>query len=606
MEDISSLMNRYVRLKQKYSKRDTRMAQVLAIRQGRMSEVAPDLFPEGGPWQEPIIANMIDVAARDMAEMVGPLPSFNCSTPTMASERARTNATLKTKIVNGYAVVSDLQVQMMSGADQYVTYGFLPFKVECDYDRNMPIIRVLDPVGCYPLMDRYGRVISLFQRVMIDRDDLANQYPELAGKIRNADGMFGSTQVEVVLYHDKDMDAAFMVGASPLMLSMVPNKTGKVMVRLAQRPGATDIPRGQFDDVIFVQLAKSRFALLALQAADESVNAPLIVPTDVPEVPFGPGATIRTNNPGGVVRAPITIPTAAFAEQQNLERELQLGSRFPQTRTGNTDASIVTGRGVQALMGGYDAQVRGHQAIFSRTLEEVMSLCLEVDEKVFSGIKKKLRGSENGSSYEVEYDAGSAIKGDYTVEVKYGLMAGLDPNRWLVFALQARAEKMFSRDFMRREMPIDIDVEEEAKKIDIEDLEEAAKQAILAYAQSIPSLVLNGQDATQAVEAVAKVIEGRRKGKELADLMVEVFAPEPEPEPEAPMGMSPEEEAMAMMAGGMGGGAPEGGMAPAGPEAIGGFSGMEGGQPDLAMLLAGLDSRGNPNLAANVARRRAI
>jgi len=605
MEDISSLMNRYVRLKQKYAYRDTRMAQISAIRQGKMSDVAPDLFPDSGPFQEPIVANMIDVAARDMSEMVGPLPSFNCSSPTMASERARTNASLKTKIVNGYAAVSDLQVQMFSGADKYVTYGFLPFKVECDYDRNMPVVRILDPVGCYPLKDRFGRVVSLFQRVMIDRDDLAAQYPEFAHKIKNADGMFGSSQVEVVFYHDKDMDAAFMVNGDPLMLSMIPNKTGKVMVRIAERPGATDIPRGQFDDVIFVQLAKSRFALLALQAADESVNAPLIVPTDVPEVPFGPGATIRTNTPGGVVRAPIEIPQAAFAEQASLERELQLGSRFPQTRTGNTDASIVTGRGVQALMGGYDAQVRAHQSVFARTLEEVMSLCLESDEMVFSGTKKKLRGSENGSSYEVEYDPGSAIKGDYTVEVKYGLMAGLDPNRWLVFALQARAEKMFSRDFMRREMPVDIDVEEEAKKIDIEDLEEAAKQSILSYAQSIPSLVLNGQDPTQAVEAVAKIIEGRRKGKELAELMVEIFTPEPEPE-QAPEAMSPEEEAMAAMAGMAGGGTPEQGMAAAGPEAVGGFSGMEGGQPDLAMLLAGLDSRGNPNLAANVARRRAI
>lgn len=607
---VSSLMDRFNRVKSRYTHRDTRMAQVQAIRSGRMNDVAPDLFPEAGPWQQPIVANMIDVAARDMAEMIAPLPSFNCVSPTMTGERQRENATLKTKVALGYVTTSDLQVQMFTAADWYVTYGFLPVRVEVDYDRKMPIIRAIDPVGCYPDMDRFGRVNSFYQRLLINRDELAAQFPELAHKIKKQNGVFDSREVEVVFYHDKDWDIAFMAGPEPLMLTQTRNPIGKVLIRVAQRPGTGSIPRGQFDDVIFVQLAKARFALLALQAAHDSVNAPLVVPSDVPEVPYGPGATIRSNSPEKVRRVGMELPQAAFAEQTQLDREMQLGARFPEVRTGNADASIVTGKGVQALMGGYDSQVRAHQAIFARMLGEIISLCFEIDETVFANVEKELRGSNNGSPFAIKYTPAKTIKGDYTVDVTYGLMAGLDPNRWLVFALQARAEKMFSRDFMRREMPVDLDVEDEARKIDIEDLEEAAKQAIMGYAQSIPVLASQGQDPSGPLNALAKVIDDRRKGKPLADSVVEAFTPEP-PKEQAPAtqdalaAQGADQEAASTNAGGAPGEVPMGlgptgllkGVAP-------GQAGMApGGRPDLQMMLAGLDARGQANLSAGVSRR---
>jgi hypothetical protein len=628
--NITNLSERFSRIRNRYSSRDSRMAQVRAIRQGKMSDVAPDVFPETGPWQEPIIANMIDIAARDMAEMIAPLPTFTAGSMTMTSERAREMASLKTKVALGYVTNSDLQVQMYNAADWYVTYGFLPIRVEADYDTMMPVIRALDPVGCYPELDRFGRVVSMFQRVLVNKDVLAAQFPEYAiklGKERN-NTLFGGNDVEVIFYHDKDWDMAFVpsVGGNGgfssesqtgLILEKTPNPVGKVMVRIAQRPGITDIPRGQFDDVVFVQLAKARLALLALQAAHESVNAPLVVPMDVPEVPIGPGATIRTNNPQGVGRVPLEIPAAAFQEQGQLERELQLGSRFPEMRTGQTNASVVTGKGVQALLGGYESQVTAHQAVFARTLQEVMSLCFEIDCALFGDFKKNLRGSMNGTPFDIEYTPKKAIGTDYSIDVRYGLMAGLDPNRWLVFALQARAEKMFSRDFMRRELPVDINVEDEARKIDIEDLEESAKQALMGYAQSIPALAAQGQDVSGPIKALAKVIADRRKGISLADSVAEAFMPEPEPE--APAQPSPEEQMMAEMGQGGPQMAPEGMMAPEeqlpeGLNATGTMQGVApgqqgmapGGRPDLMTLLAGLGASGQPNLSGSVQRRVAI
>lgn len=595
----------YKRARVKYLFRDTRNAQVADIRAGRISDVSPELFPEAGPWQEPIIANMIDVAARDISETLAPLPSFSCASPTMHSDRARKAANLRTKIALGYASHCRLAKQMYTGADQYVTFGSLPIRVEIDYDSQMPFIRVMDPQGTYPVYDHWDRVVALYQKTIISRLELENQYPEHRAHIQ---GMWGDGDLEVLFYHDKDADVVLINSEEPYILTSVPNPIGKCMVTIANRPGAGGVPRGQFDDVVFVQLAKARFALLSLEIATESANAPLAVPNDVDDVALGPDAVIRSNRPQDIRRVPLEVPRDVFTEGAQLGGELQQGARFPGARTGNTSASVITGKGVDALMGGYDSQIKAHQAMIAGALQEAIALAFEVDEKVFGNVRKTLRSRANGTPFAITYTPAPAINGDYSIDVTYGLMADLDPNRWLVFGLQARAEKLFSRDFLRREMPVDMDPEDEAMKVDLEDLEEAAKTAIMGYAQAIPALASQGQDPSGPLMALMEVIAARRKGESISESVSKALTPKPPPQP------SPEEMAMAEAQGGgaPGGAGPDGSRAPGiAPDgrmdgvAAGQMGQAPGGRPDLKMMLAGLDNGGQPNLQATISRQRA-
>lgn len=624
--EVSSLLSRFNRLKDNHFGRDTKMAQIKLIREGKMSELAPDVFPEIGWMQEPMIANQIDVAAREFADLIAPLPSFSCVNPTMISERSRENATLKTKVVQAIVYNSDLQNQMYTAADWYISYGFLPFKIECDYETAMPVVRAIDPVGTYTEFDRFGNVVAFFQRLIIQRADLLLQYPEISGRLKSAN-MFNNdnaSDVEVILYHDKHWDIAFLPNSGDqFILDKSPNKIGKVLVEVAQRPGLAG-PRGQFDDVIFVQLAKAQFAMLQMRAAEDSIKAPLAAPIDVQEIPYGDGAIIKSATPQNIRRIPLEIPQSVLLQGQSLEREFQIGSRAPKTNVASSITNV-SGRGVEELNSVFDAQNTVHKSIFARTFQKLVSKALEVDEKVFAGIKKTLNVSANGTPVEVTYTPDRVIKGDYSVDVKYGLDLGLDPNRWLVFALQARADKMFSRDFMRRNFPMDIDVEEEAIKTDIENMEEALLQSLMGWAQSIPVLAGQGQDPSAPVLALTNAIEARKKGMSVAEAVKEVMIPKG-PTPEEIAAQQAQEAAMqAQMAGGMegmpmggeaAGGAPMGSEegVPEGLNVLGlmrgtapGQQGMApGGRPDLATLMAGLTSRGEPNLQANITRNVAI
>ena len=602
---LDDIKDNYDRYRQQFAERDSRMEAVLLVRKGRMRDVYPDLFPDG-PFENPIVANMVDIAARDLSEVIAPLPAFNCNSPTMVSEAARKKADKREEIVNSYVDFSDLQSQMFTAADRYISYGFVPAQVEFDMEAQMPRIRFLEAVGSYPIIDRFGNVNALYQRTMKPVSELMALYPEYAHILYDKDEHNSMTSLlEVVRYHDKDQDVLFVPTRNNLVIDRAKNPIGECMVRVVMRPSLDSQARGQFDDVLPIQVAKARYALLSLEAATKAVQAPMVAPRDVSDIALGPDAIIRTERPQDVRRIPLEIPAGAFAQQQVLEGELRLGSRYPESRTGNIDASIVTGRGVQALMGGFDTQIKTAHAMFARAFVELMSLALKVDEMVFADVEKNLRGTRNGTPYNIKYKPKKDIDGDYTVDVQYGLMAGLDPNRALVFGLQARGDKLISRDFLRRQMPFSFNATQEEEKVDTEELRDAMKQAIASYAQAIPALASQGQDPSDILYKLSAVINARQKGTSIEVAVSDAFKPQNPP----PGAMTPEGIVSPDMIGQPGAVPPGEGELPMGMGATGRMQGVApgqiapGGRPDVQSLLAGLTARGEPNLQASLQRR---
>jgi hypothetical protein len=582
MAYIDTIARRVDAMKHRAAERDYNMANVLAVRRGEMAQVFPDMFPTDMPHA--MVANFIDGAARDLAEVLAPLPSINCSTTNITSDRARAFADKRSMIANNYIYNSRLQTQMYPGADQYFTYGFLPIHVEPDWDSDMPRIRVEDPTGVYYERDRFGRLVAYAKRYKKTVGELANEFPEYDRAIL---GEFGydqnlNAEVEIIRYMDKSTILLYVPSRKNLVLSQANNPVGKMTVLIAERPSIDGQPRGQFDDVLFVQLARARFANLAMEAAEKSIQAPLVVPDDVMDLPMGPDAIIRTTQPNGVGRVRLDIPAATFQEQSALQSELRLGARYPEGRTGNIDASVITGQGVQALLGAFDSQVKAAQTVIAEILEDVLKLCFEMDELLFNK-EKSVRGVAQGTPYELKYMPSKDIKGDTSVEVRYGLMAGLDPSRALIFSLQALGADLVSKDFIRRELPWAVNVTMEEQRIEIEKMRGNLTAAITASAQAIPAMVAQGQDPTKLIQNIADVIERRRKGDSIEAAALAVFkveTPEQPMQPEmAPPGtQGPVEQAPPSPAapGQPSGGAPQQQGAPA------------GAPQDLGSILAGM------------------
>ena len=595
---IQQVAARVDSLRYRSTERDAKAGDVLAVRQGKIADVYPDFFPDGVDAN--VVANFIDVVARDLSEVMAPLPTINCSAANAVNDKARKFADKRTRIAANYFVNSDLSVHMYTGADYYITYGFLPFIIEIDEESGLPRIRIENPRQAYPEFDRYGRCVAYAKRYIMTLGELVAQFPEYSGQLLGSEGYKQdlNAQIDIFRYYDKDQSMVYVPSRHNLVLSQAKNPLGKMMVVIAKRPSIDSEMRGQFDDVLGIQLLRNRFAMLAMEAAEKSVQAPIVLPQDVQELQLGGDAVIRTANPAGVRRVDLNLPQGAFTEQNLLNQELRVGARYPEGRTGNINASVVTGQGVQALMGAFDTQVKSSQAIFAAALRDVIALCFEVDETYFN-FEKTIRGVDAGSPYVITYTPSKDINEDYSADVRYGMLAGLNPAQGLIFMLQALGGKLISKDMAMRELPFNVNVTQEQEKIEVEDMRNALIASLQSYTQAIPQMASQGGDPSDIIRKIAEVIKARQGGKSVEDSIGDIFAPQVPPAGANPM---VEQTSPAPS------GAPVGGSTP--PEAAQGApqgapqgAAPQGQAPTIQSLFATMSGSGEASSAARTVTR---
>ncbi|MET9385316.1 hypothetical protein ABZY09_30650 [Streptomyces sp. NPDC002928] len=605
MANIDQIARRVEALRRDASERDARHQTVFDARAQKIDNIAPGSMPDA--WPRPITANILDTSARQLAENLAPLPSINCAPGVVSSERQKKFVAKKTKIAYSYVIDSGLKRQMPTGCDWYLTYGSMPIVVEPDFEAGRPRLRLDNPMKSYVEYDLAGRVRSYTKVWREAARKLAAKFPEHQAAILGGDQPYGrqvtgDTELELVKFCDAGSYVLYMPERKNLVLMDTPNHFGKVPVAVGRKPSWDDQDRGQFDDVIWPMLARNRVAMLGLQATQQTVRAPLAIPTDVQKIPFGDDAVIRTNSPEKIRRVGTDMPQAAWQQDALLAAEVMKGTRTPASATGDVDASIITGRGVDALNGGYDIQVATGQLVIGDALERALELAFEMDELFWPDSKKSISGVINGTPFEESYTPSKDIKGNYRVSVSYGFASGMNPNQALIFLLQLRGDQLVSRDFVQRQLPMDVDVASLQAEVDKEQTTDALKQGVFALLSSIGIMAQQGMDPTALLTNAAKLIDLRER-MPMHEAILTAFQPEPQPASPTSAAGTP--------------GAPGGPGEGQGPGALPGMSpttGMPqgiapgqaqmgaGGQADVMSLLAGLTSSGKPTASASVKR----
>lgn len=588
-----SAVQAYRDLKQRHAYRDITNSQVSEVRRGNVDAVLPGVFPSN--WSRPVVANVLDTTARQLAETLARLPQIECVTANTTSDAAKKFAAKKTKLAHYYVNHSRLKSQFLSGADWFFTYGAMPVIVEADFEASCPIMRIDNPVGAYWDLDLRGRV-KLYAKAWVEPvASLCAKFPEAAGVLRPKQDPFSKTNpnasLEVVKLYTPSKTVLMVPEREGLVLASAPNPLGRVPVEIAERPKWDDENRGALDDVIWIYLAKARMAAYQLEATHKAVRAPIAVPDDMDQLALGDDAIIRTNEPEKVRRVNLELPQSPLVENATLDAELSAGTRVPKAATGQVDASIITGQGVEALAGAFSTQIGAAQELIGECLRRSIEMCFEFDEVLWPNLKKTVNGTAHGAPFSETYVPSKDIKGDYSVSVTYGFTAGMDANRALVFLLQMRGDQAIDRDTLQQNLPFDVDIEQLQRRIDTEQIEDALKQGVFAYITNAPMMAAQGMgDPVEAFQKVAEIVKARNKGETITEAVIRAFKPKEQP------AASPEEQAIQQMLGQAGGGP-----APEEPSPYG-FMG-EGGSPDLQMMLASLSSTGKPILQSAVSRR---
>jgi hypothetical protein len=586
------------------AERDVRMRNVQKVRSGDIRSVIPGFFPEY--WPAPVVANHIDVVARDLAEQIGKMPTLTCVASVNVSNLQKKFSIKRTRIAHKYAEVSNLKVKLPEASDWLVTYGFVPFIVEPDFDEKCPRVRAENPVNAYPEYNIMGECISYAKMHREPAGTLAAKYPHLKAYLLGSDDprvqeRNTNQQLTLVRYVDDQQMLIYVPERHNLVLLQAPNLLGVCPVVVAKRSQYDDQERGAMDDVMWIQMAKNRLALFIQEGVEKAVTAPVALPKDVRTISFGPDAVIQTDNPEKVQKLQMNFPPVAGQQMQSYEQDLMMGSRYPGTRAGQSPGSIVTGQGVNALEGGFDSQTMNYQSLLGFALKRAFGLAFALDELLWKNTEKELRVMVNGSMFEEKYTPSKDIAGIHEIEVTYGFAAGMDPNRALVFLLQMMSAGLADRDFVLQQMPFDLDSLQTLQRVDIEKLDDALKQGIFSMATSIGVLIEQGQDPTQVLQAVAKTIELRQKGVELHKAVLDAFK---QPAPQA----GPQGQPGTDQTSGPGGGPLQQALMGGSPLQPGVAPGQQapGGRPDLMQMLAGLSPGGQPNVQANLQSRQPV
>ncbi len=95
-----------------------------------------------------------------------------------------------------------------------------------------------------------------------------------------------------------------------------------------------------------------------------------------------------------------------------------------------------------------------HKKLYSKYYDMMLNKNKEV---------KEIKGVDDGTPFNMKYVPSRQIAGEYGVDVRYGIMSGMNPNNAIIALLQMRSDKLVSRDYVRREIPMELNVTQEFK-----------------------------------------------------------------------------------------------------------------------------------------------
>lgn len=509
----------------RYEDRNERMDIIDSLIRGDFSVFDPD--EEEVENRSP---NMVQVAMEDTAAAASLLPTLRVE-PGRKGVQARKQADLMEKIGQSYLEFNRHEQLVQRTILKASALGFGVWTVLPDFTHKMPVIELRNPRNCYP---EPGYMLhDQVRRCLFARDLYFSQLPEewvpfveplLIGT--PADHLWGQDQknqrVTILEWFDESEYVIFAMVSPDGGTFMGTTSSTSTAVEIARsvhglsfcpvvleaRPTLDDEFRGQFDQVVGIQLAQTRLFGMLMDYADQSIYSEVWVKDPIGEVPWGGGALIELGPQGDIGRLP---PAVSGLDVQrdllHLSDSIHLGARWPKSRPGDIDQSIASAKYLEASAGMMNTVIRDYHTMLRRMLNKAVRIAFEVDHKFFSGTKTASGSLRNGFFIE-DYNPKTDIDLKHRANMDYGLGFGRDPAQALVMMLQSQSRGFLSIETVQENMEGLYDVQRERQRVDAERM----RDMMLA-------MLLQGvEQGTIPKDALVKIYQGRLDGEQLHEL----------------------------------------------------------------------------------------
>lgn len=443
-------------------------------------------YPDGSTKRlKPYIENRVRTIAEDKAKVAAQMfPTMRCESP---SEAGTVRAQTREQLIQFYHQISSTKVKMpLLFADMLGT-GIAAVKVWPDFrkpkDKRFPLFHRVDPRDVLPPPGfQVGQVADdLIVATWVKLRDLARMFPDKAELLRDKAGrrtkLSDTDEVLRIEYFASDVISSAVYHTAQgreqagVMLYDEPNRVERCPVVLIPRPTVDGRIRGQFGDVLAALAAENRVFTLITQYIDQAVNSPIIkkgMPNQ--SIDLGPQGIINVPEEGDISRlAPASIDPSAFRVVADLERHSRRGMTHSEARSGDVQASIISGTAIDALQGPTITDIHSLQVQMEWGLEIANEIAQDIDRE-YCDARKSIVGYAQGGQFRLTYTPSEQIKpGDVSNIVTYGAGASIDKFNRIIMLLRVQQAGWASRkwaaiesgmidNFLREENRIDDEV----------------------------------------------------------------------------------------------------------------------------------------------------
>ena len=521
--------------------------------------------------------NLLLSALDRLAQKIGRIPSLDVHiTNPRDSERNKTKKDKLERIVTSYDQFQKLDLQLPQVARWLPGYGFAVWVITSKTDPQgnvYPVAELRDPYMTFPGYQGANQMAEELVTIRtIPADVLVRMYPELksyfAEKGDEVQEPYGFTtgiytnygqegswensndNGETVVEYINPEGTYIVHVASNKIVDFVPNPLQSGPSFVCAKRYSFDQIQGQFDQVIGLMSAMAKINVMSVIAMEDAVFTETNIVGEIESGQYRKGRNaINYLTPGSQVIKPVNnLPYQLFESVSRIERHLRTVAGYPVSDDAISPNSFVTGRGLEELQAGIGAMVNEYHMVLQNAIQELDYKRLEFDELSLNK-RKPLVGTLRGSAFAENYTPSKDIAGNYLTRRKYGAMATFDEASKVVTGLQLLQAGIIDKQTMQREMD------------GLEDLQAINERITKDKAESVMFDSLLAQASQGESKAQMALVDIYNKPNSMGTILKKFFTAE---EPE----MSPQEQAMAQMAGAGGPPPQPGGGQPPSPEEV--------------------------------------
>jgi hypothetical protein len=459
------------------------LEEMCSLYEGELPARYRKFFPKNSPE---MLVQVISLAHDDLATQAGRLPDLRGEPRNMTQKELKAVGLLE-KI--GFCYLRNSAPtgkKFMKQLAWWLQLGRAVAIVTPDFENAMPRFELRDPRTCYP------GVAEMVNNTIVKLSDVIFKYELDIEEARMRElcppanpNAFGreedtSQKIKVIEYIDSEKwcivsekgmshEAYHGLGMVPAQIfqSFTPNKKAG---------------HNRFRDQVTLMVAISRLISAKMAFADRLIHPILWARGHEGALEIGP-YTINKLGPQGEL-GQISPPTMLQVDQdiQLLNQFSRILNRNPEVRQGEIAAkgTYTSAKTLEQLADAIDTVVGADWDEIGPGMEYLFSCAFAMDVTLWPNVEKTISGDLNGKRFLDSYVPATDIGDRRNIRVDYGF--GVGGYQGFLMHLQAKDAGVMSRRRAMEAMPGISDVAEEERLMEVETLDEAAKQTLLAQA----------------------------------------------------------------------------------------------------------------------------